>query len=187
MKKLYVAAGVAMAVAAGVFMMQKPDCGGHLDCISQVEPLVVSSEFETAMMVDGLPIQLTDIQLLSAPMDMDVRMPAPRAQLLLPVPAVMQEGIMQGLQGGWYSASDVQDRFFIDGSTRTTAYSGSMRVAERISVSGRCGSFSGGGSYLRAQSDGGEELCYGIESITGGDLLLTYMPTGETLHFRRLQ
>lgn len=187
MKKLVYAVSALTVVVSGAVELERRGCGWEFECLASDQAAETPEEYETVLTIEGLPAPLTDIQILSAPLILEEPAPNPRAQLLLPVPPVMQEGILKSLQGGWYSAADTRDRFLVDGTTRQSLYDGASAAQERIGVSWHCGSYSGGGSYLRAQSEGGEELCYSIDSLSSDELLLTYMPTGETLHFYRME
>ncbi len=187
MKKHVYAVTALAVVVSGAVEWERRSCGLGLECLAEAPAPENLEEFETVFTMQGLPEPLTDIQLLSAPLTMEAPTANPRAQLLLPVPSVMQEGILKGLQGDWYSAADAQDVFNVEGTTRQSAYAGAGAGEERIGVSWRCGSYSGGGSYLRTLSEAGEEMCYSIDSLSEGDLMLTYMPTGESLHYLRKQ
>lgn len=187
MKKLVYAVTALTIVVSGAVELERRDCSWEFECLARDLAADKPEEYQTVLAIEGLPAPLTDIQTLSAPLILEDPAPSPRAQLLLPVPAVMQEGILASMQGAWYSADDARDQFTVSGTARHNVYSGSDAGEERISVSGRCGSYSGGGSYLRAQPEGGAEACYSINSVTRDELVMTYMPTGETLHFLRME
>jgi hypothetical protein len=187
MKKLVYAVSALAVVVSGAVELERRECGWEFECLARDLAAETPETYETVLAIEGLPLPLTDIQTLSAPLIFEEPAPGPHAQLLLPVPAVMQEGILSSMQGAWYSARDARDQFMVSGTARSNTYSGADAGEERISVSGRCGSYSGGGSYLRTQPEGGAEACYSIDSVTKSELVLTYMPTGETMHFLRME
>lgn len=185
MKKLVYAVSAIAVVAGGAAEWQRRECGGQFDCLARDLTAETPETYETVLLIEGLPAPLTAIQTLSAPLILEEPAPNPRAELLMPVPSVMREGILETMQGAWVSADDAKDQFTVSGTARHNVYSGADAGQERISVTSSCGSHAGGGSYLRALQDGGEEACYAIGSVTSEELVLTYMATGETVHFLR--
>lgn len=99
-----------------------------------------------------------------------------------------EDNVLRRLQGNWHSASDPNDYFTLQGSMRQNYYSGVVTATEFLSVMPFCGEFENEGPYLFTWDvQGGTGLCYVIREVSAQELILTYLPTGIELRYRRGQ
>lgn len=104
-----------------------------------------------------------------------------------PRPANSEDEILFKLAGRWYSVADANDQFTVFGSGRQNTYDGSQTSMEYLSVMQHCGEFLTEGPYLYAwDSQGGTGLCYVVHELTHNELVLTYLPRGTQLHYRKV-
>ncbi|MDK3074923.1 DUF1036 domain-containing protein [Sedimentitalea sp. JM2-8] len=96
------------------------------------------------------------------------------------------EDAIRTLQGTWVSVDDPQDRFDLRGVERQGRYGDRPTGADRLSVADTCGGADGLGPYLvSVDRETGDETCYAIESLTADGLVLTHLPRGNLLEYRR--
>lgn len=99
-----------------------------------------------------------------------------------------EDRLLSRLQGSWYSVSDPGDQFTVKGSGRQNRYNSTLTSMEYLSVMPYCGEFDTEGPYLFAwDSQGGTGLCYVIREVSDIELVLTYLPRGTELRYRRLE
>ncbi|MCF4098461.1 DUF1036 domain-containing protein [Maritalea mediterranea] len=97
------------------------------------------------------------------------------------------DGLLNQLQGHWYSEDDPNSQFTILGAERENTYDGSFMGVEYLWVSERCDQFEGGGPYLYArEEETGESYCYQIAYVDQLQLELMYLPRGNILRYRKL-
>lgn len=103
-------------------------------------------------------------------------------------PANAEDLVLKRLQGSWYSVKDAKDQFSVLGSGRQNSYDGSLTSMEYLSVMRYCGEFDSEGPYLYAwDSQGGTGLCYVVHELSDNELVLSYLPRGTELRYRRLR
>lgn len=102
-------------------------------------------------------------------------------------PWTEHDGLLNKLQGHWYSVDDPNAQFTVLGAERDNTYDGAYAGREYLSVSGRCRDFDGGGPYLYArEEETGEDYCYVIDYVDHLELTLMYLPRGNILQYRKL-
>jgi uncharacterized membrane protein len=100
--------------------------------------------------------------------------------------ATGSEEMIQTLQGGWVSVDDPQDRFDLRGVERQGWYGDRQTGSDRLSVGDTCDGADGPGPYLVSQDqESGDKTCYAIETLTAQGLVLTHLPRGNLLEYRR--
>jgi len=97
------------------------------------------------------------------------------------------DGMVNTLQGYWYSVDDPNSQFNILGLERENQYDGQIMGVDYLAVTPWCGGFEGGGPYLMARPEGDPEaLCYEIVELSALEMVLMYLPRGNFLTYRKL-
>ncbi|WP_291728656.1 DUF1036 domain-containing protein [Leisingera sp. F5] len=97
------------------------------------------------------------------------------------------DGLLNKLQGHWYSVDDPNAQFTVLGAERDNSYDGAYAGRDYLAVSERCFNFEGGGPYLYArEEETGEDYCYVIDYVDHLELTLMYLPRGNILRYRKL-
>mgnify|MGYP000674910905 CR=1 FL=1 len=102
-------------------------------------------------------------------------------------PWTEHDGLLNKLQGHWYSADDPNAQFTVLGAERENSYDGAFSGRDYLSVSEWCRDFEGGGPYLYArEEETGENYCYAIDYVDHLELTLVHLPRGNLLRYRKL-
>ncbi|WP_264210261.1 DUF1036 domain-containing protein [Leisingera thetidis] len=102
-------------------------------------------------------------------------------------PWTEHDGLLNRLQGHWYSVEDPNAQFTVLGAERDNSYDGADTGRDYLSVSERCFEFEGGGPYLHArEEETGEDYCYVIDHAGRQELTLMHLPRGTVLRYRKL-
>lgn len=112
---------------------------------------------------------------------------APSAQPTEPAPATASNGLPNGLDGRWVSVDDPQSELLIEGTTAEMIYEGEALSTDTIAAVDACDSApdASGATLLEIQPAEGEPLCYSLYRLSETELVLTYLPRGNTLEYRR--
>ncbi|AHD00342.1 hypothetical protein METH_06015 [Leisingera methylohalidivorans DSM 14336] len=98
------------------------------------------------------------------------------------------DGLLNKLQGHWYSVDDPNAQFTVLGAERDNSYDGAYAGRDYLAVSEWCGGFEGSGPYLYArEEETGEDYCYVIDHVDHLELTLMYLPRGSILRYRKLE
>jgi uncharacterized membrane protein len=104
-----------------------------------------------------------------------------------PRPWTQTDRMLRVLYGNWYSVDDPASTFLVVGAERHQSYNDTFMHTEYIAIQEWCDDYADGGNYLYVLHEvSGEHSCYGINHLSDQDLELTYLPRGNTLHYRRL-
>ncbi len=90
------------------------------------------------------------------------------------------DGILDRLQGTWYSVSDPNSQFNIIGSELENIYDGAYGGVEYLNLSSFCDGYEGGEYFVRTDEESGDQLCYSIEELEDFRMLLMYVPRANS-------
>ncbi|MEM5516783.1 hypothetical protein WNY37_07465 [Henriciella sp. AS95] len=96
-------------------------------------------------------------------------------------------GLPNGLDGRWVSVDDPQSELLIEGTTAEMIYEGEALSTDTIAAVDACESApdAAGAMLLEMRPAEGEPLCYSLYRLSETELVLTYLPRGNTLEYRR--
>ena len=92
------------------------------------------------------------------------------------------------MQGQWYAVDDADAQFTISGLERLNTNNGAITSTDYLSVQDSCTGFEDNEAYLYAREVGtGKSLCYVIETVDDLNMILTSLPNGNRLKYRKLE